>query len=214
MWAKRIRYLNDNYTRIAKNDRIFLNNPVVMSGLGLAPLVVAATNGHNAVILSAAVLLMLTPTRILGSIVSRWLPFRALAYCLSAAVVYMGTYALLRDWFDVHIVTLGIYLPLLVVEPIIIKRYERNTPEKWTTAFRKGLLTTAGYVLVILITGILREFLAVGSVFGYQLTNTPILPLANLASGGFIIVALLCAFWRGMVNVMKKWVNMEAKKYQ
>ncbi len=214
MWAKRIRYLNDNYARIAKNDRIFLNNPVIMSGLGLAPLVVAATNGDNAVILSAAVLLMLTPTRILGSIVSRWLPFRALAYCLSAAVVYMGTYTLLREWFDVQIVTLGIYLPLLVVEPIIIKRYERNTPEKWTTALRKGLLTTTGYVLVILITGILREFLAIGSVFGYRLTNIPILPLANLASGGFIIVALLCAFWRGMVNVMKKWVNMEAKKYQ
>ncbi len=214
MWAKRIQYINDNYTRIAKNDRVFLNNPVVMSGLGLAPLVVAATSGYNALILSVAVLLMLTPTRILGSIVSRWMKFRALAYCLSSAVIYMGTYVLLRQWFDVRVVALGIYLPLLVVEPIIIKRYERSTPEKWTTALRKGLFTTAGYILVILITGILREFLGGGSVFEYQLMNTPIFPLANLTSGGFIILALLCAFWRGIVNVVKKWVNMEAKKYQ
>ncbi len=214
MWAKRVQYLNENYARIAKSDRIFLNNPVIMSGLGLAPLVVAASNGKNALMLATMVLLMLTPTRVLGSFVSKVLKFRALAYCLSAAVLYIGAYYLMKDWYDVQIVSLGIYLPLLIVEPIIIKRYERNTPEKWTTALRKGLLTTAGYALVIFLVGMLREFLSLGSLFGMQLVETPILPMANLASGGFIVVALLCAFWRGAVNVLKKWINMEAKKYQ
>lgn len=155
MWAKRIQYLNENFSRIAKRDRIFLNNPVIMSGLGLAPLVVVATNGTNALMLSVAVLLMLTPTRVLASFVSRWIRFRALAYCLCAAVVYMAAYQCMRQWFDVQVVLLGIYLPMLVVEPIIIKRYERATPEKWVTALRKGLLTTAGYVLVILLVGML-----------------------------------------------------------
>lgn len=214
MWAKRIQFLNENYERIAKSDRIFLNNPVIMSGLGLAPLVVAASSGKNALMLATMVILMLAPTRVLGSFVSRVVKFRALAYCLSAAVLYIGAYYLMKMCYDVQIVSLGIYLPLLVVEPIIIKRYERNTPEKWTTALRKGLLTTAGYVLVIFLVGILREFLAVGTLFDIQVMDAPILPLANLASGGFIVVALLCAFWRGAVNVLKKWINMEAKKYQ
>ena len=79
MWSKRVQYLNENYPRISKNDRIFLNNPVMMSGLGLAPLVVTANSGYNAVVLSVAVLLILTPTRVLGSIVSRIVKFRALA---------------------------------------------------------------------------------------------------------------------------------------
>ena len=108
MWAKRIQYLNENFSRIAKRDRIFLNNPVIMSGLGLAPLVVVATNGTNALMLSVAVLLMLTPTRVLASFVSRWIRFRALAYCLCAAVVYMAAYQCMRQWFDVQVVLLGI----------------------------------------------------------------------------------------------------------
>lgn len=214
MWSKRVQYLNENYPRISKNDRIFLNNPVMMSGLGLAPLVVTANSGYNAVVLSVAVLFILTPTRVLGSFVSRVVKFRALAYCFSAAVIYMGAYLLLRDWFDVRVVSMGIYLPLLVVEPIVIKRYERNTPEKWTTALRKGILTTAGYALVIMIIGMLREFLATGMLFEEPIMKAPLLPMASLASGGFVAVALLCALWRAMVNMTKKWINMEAKKYQ
>lgn len=214
MWAKRIQYLNENFSRISKRDRIFLNNPVIMSGLGLAPLVVVATNGRNAVLLSVAVLLMLTPTRVLASFVSRWVRFRALAYCLCAAVVYMGAYLCMQQWFDVQVVLLGIYLPMLVVEPIIIKRYERATPEKWLTALRKGLLTTGGYVLVILLVGMPRELLAAGTVFGKEITPITLLPMASLPSGGFVVVALLCAVWRGVINMLKKRLNMEAKRYQ
>ena len=38
--------------------------------------------------------------------------------------------------------------------------------------------------------------------------------LRQLAAGGFIVVGVLCAVWRGAVNLVKKRVNMEAKKYQ
>ena len=41
--------------RFAHHDRVFLNNPVVMQGMGLAPLVVLATTAHNGVMLAAAV---------------------------------------------------------------------------------------------------------------------------------------------------------------
>ena len=42
MNTKKAIYLSENMTRIARRDRIFLNNPVIMQGMGLAPLVVAA----------------------------------------------------------------------------------------------------------------------------------------------------------------------------
>ena len=47
--------------RFAHHDSVFLNNPVVMQGMGLAPLVVLATSGQNAVMLAAAVALLLPP---------------------------------------------------------------------------------------------------------------------------------------------------------
>lgn len=214
MWENRIRYLNENFARISRRDRVFLNNPVIATGLGLAPLIIAATSGRNALMLSAAVLMLLTPTRVLAGVVSRWVRFRALVYTLTSAVVYIGVYFAMKATFGVQISYLGLYLPLLVTEPIILKRYERATPERWTTSLRKGLLTTAGFVLVILLVGMLREVLAVGTVFGAKVTGAPVLPIATLPSGGFVVVALLCAGWRGAVNYVKKWVNMEAKKYQ
>ena len=52
--------------KFAHHDRVFLNNPVVMQGMGLAPLVVLATTGKNALMLAVAVALLLTPSRMLA----------------------------------------------------------------------------------------------------------------------------------------------------
>ena len=68
--------------RFAHHDRVFLNNPVVMQGMGLAPLVVLATSGQNAVMLAAAVALLPMASRpaggfiVLGVLCAVW---RALA---------------------------------------------------------------------------------------------------------------------------------------
>ena len=60
--------------KFAHHDRVFLNNPVVMQGMGLAPLVVLATNGQNALMLAVAVALLLTPSRLLACLLSRLFP--------------------------------------------------------------------------------------------------------------------------------------------
>ena len=62
--------------KFAHHDRVFLNNPVVMQGMGLAPLVVLATSGQNAVMLAAAVALLLVPSRVVACLLSRLVPLR------------------------------------------------------------------------------------------------------------------------------------------
>lgn len=209
-------WLSQNMDRVARRDRVFLNNPVVMQGMGLAPLVVAATSGRNALMLSVAVLIMLTPTRMLASVLSRLsiYRFRALTYCLCSSLFYIAAYFVLRAIFDVEMLQLGIFLPVLVVEPLIIKRYERPREEKLSMAFKKGIRITAGYILVLMIIGCLRELLAAGSFFGTPISfiKWPPLPIAVLPTGGFLLVGLLCAVWRSLVNAYKKHVNMEAKR--
>ena len=76
MKLKKALYLSENMDRIARRDRVFLNNPVVMQGMGLAPLVVAATTGRNALMLCVAVLIMLTPTRVIAAVLSRAAVYR------------------------------------------------------------------------------------------------------------------------------------------
>lgn len=215
MNSKKAKYLSENMERIARRDRIFLNNPVIMQGMGLAPLVVAATNGMNALMLSVAVLL-LTPTRVVAAMICRTGrgQLRALVYCFTSSILYIGVYFALRAIFDVEILQLGVYLPMLVVEPLIIKRYERPQPERVMTALRKGLRTTAGYVLVLLLMGCLREILAASTLFGAPIPrlNATLLPMASLPAGGFILLGVVCAVWRGLVRAYKKHVHTEARR--
>ena len=203
-------------TRIARRDRIFLNNPVIMQGMGLAPLVVAATTARNALMLSVAVILLLTPVRVIAALLARtgYYRFRGLIYCLTSATVYIGVYYALQAIFDVEILQLGIYLPLLVVEPLIIKRYERPQKERLVTALKKGLRTTCGYVLVLMLMGCVREVLTTATLFDHAIPRIPadLFPMASLPAGGFLLLGVVCAVWRSAVNRYKKYVNMEAKR--
>ena len=214
-----------NPDKYAHHDRVFLNNPVVMQGMGLAPLVVLATSGKNAVMLAVAVLLLLTPSRLLACLLSRAVPLRdeqpaaeelekkllprGLIYCGSAAVVYWGMYPLLNHLFGVDLLSLGVYLPLLTIEPLLIYRFGR-VQERPRKAISKGLRITVGYALILLLVGCVREFLAQGSLFGVALSIRAPLPMASMPAGGFIVLGVLCAVWRAMANWHKKDLKTEA----
>ncbi len=212
--------------KYAHHDRIFLNNPVIMQGMGLAPVVVLATSGRNALMLAAAVALLLTPSRVLSYLLSKLVPLeehaseeelrakllpRGLIYSGTAAVVYFLVYPLLRNLFGTELLTLGIYLPMLVLEPLIIYRYGR-VQETLPKAISKGLRVTVGYVVVLLVVGCIREWLATGTVFGFAVTaNTALLPLASMPAGGFILLGVVSAVWRALAAWYRTFLATEAR---
>lgn len=213
--------------KFAHHDRVFKNNPVVMQGMGLAPLVVLATTGRNALMLAAAVALLLTPSRMLACLLSRWCPLRdespapeelekkllprALLYSGSAAVVYLAAYPILNAVFGTDLLTLGIYLPMLIVEPLLTYRFGR-VQETMNKAVSKGLRITLGYALILLLLGCVREWLAYGSVFGVTLSRS-ILPMASMPAGGFIVLGVLCAVWRALARKQREYLKNEARGY-
>ena len=214
-----------NPDKYAHHDRVFLNNPVVMQGMGLAPLVVLATSGRNAVMLAVAVLLLLTPSRLLACLLSRLVPLkdeqpsaeelekkllpRGLIYCGSTAVVYFVMYPVLNTLFGVDLLSLGVYLPLLTVEPLLIYRFGR-VQERPRKAVSKGLRVTFGYALILLLVGCIREWLATGAIFGIAIGRHAVLPMASMPAGGFIVLGVLCAVWRGIASWRKKDLRTEA----
>ena len=211
--------------RFAHHDRVFLNNPVVMQGMGLAPLVVLATTAHNGVMLAAAVTLLLVPSRVLACLLSRLFPLnsenpapeelqkkllpRALVYSLSASVVYLVAYPILNAIFGTSLLTLGIYLPLLVVEPLLTYRFGR-VQETVRKAVSKGLRITVGYALLLVLLGCVREWLAAGTMFGVVVSR-PVLPMASMPAGGFIVLGVLCAVWRALAQKRKAYLTKEAR---
>ena len=211
--------------RYAHHDRIFLNNPVIMQGMGLAPLVVLATSGRSALMLAAAVALLLTPSRLLSFLLSKLVPLqehageeelrakllpRGLLYCGTAAVVYMAVYPILDRLFGVELLTLGIYLPMLVVEPLIIYRYGR-VQETVRKALSKGVRVTVGYAAVLLLVGCIREWLAAGTVFGFAVGDAVLLPLASMPAGGFLLLGVLSAVCRALAARYQAFLTNEAR---
>ena len=144
MTIEKARYWAENMAELSKNDRLWLNNPVVMQGVGLAPMVVAATSGYTALVLAAAVAVMLTPTRVGGAILRKALGekynrFAVLCYAFPAALCYIAAYFLVRHlWGPSALQQVGVYLPLLVFEPLIIRRYRAAVPEGPARALRRG----------------------------------------------------------------------------
>lgn len=212
MKLERARFLQENMDIFSRTDRIFLNNPVVMQGMGMAPLVVAATTGQNAMMIALAVILLATPTRVLGSLLMHALPhrFSIWYYAGIACLLYVPAYIFMFDLFGRSIYTVGIYLPLLVMDPLVMRRYAVEKAERPARALSRGISSTAGYCIVLMITGCLREFLALGSIFGNTITASHWFPLAGRPAGGLIFVGALCAIWRGCIARYKKYVNMEA----
>ena len=212
--------------KFAHHDRIFKNNPVVMQGMGLAPLVVLATSGKNAAMLAVAVALLLTPSRMLACLLSRLCPLRderpepeelekkllprAFVYSGSAAVVYLAAYPILNMLFGTDLLTMGVYLPMLVVEPLLTYRFGR-VQETVHKAVSKGVRITVGYALLLLVIGMVREWLSLGTVFGAPVGRWALLPLAKMPAGGFIVLGILCAIWRAAAAKRKEYLKKEAR---
>lgn len=195
-------------------DHIWLSNPVLVRGLGLAPVVGAALDGQRALMLCIAALILVTFTRVLAVAVCHLTKnrFRPVVYCYAAALLYIPTYVLLYALFGADLTMLGIYLPLLVVEPAIVKRMEFSELEPVKDAFRHGFNNALGMCVVLLIVGCLRELLATGAVFGQTVLHNALLPLAALPAGGFVILGILAAVWCAVANLYTDYKHEEVRR--
>lgn len=197
-----------------RHDHIWLNNPVFVRGLGLASVVAAASTAENAVMLSAATLLLLTATRVLAEAVCHLTGnrFRLAVYCYAAALSYIPIYILLYNLFGADLAALGIYLPLLVVDPAVVKRMEFDDEETIPHALRLGLNNSVGVCIALLLVGCLRELLAAGSVFGHPVLSYSILPLAGQISGGFLVAGVLAAVWTAVSSMYVRFKEEEVRR--
>ncbi|MDO4566459.1 MAG: Rnf-Nqr domain containing protein [Oscillospiraceae bacterium] len=179
----------------ARRDLIFLNNPVLVQGLALTPLVVAASTLRNALVLALMGFLLITPVRLLGDILARRAPgrMRALVYALISGAVYIPALFVVNLVFGAGAVGAGIYLPVLAVDGIVLSRAEIPLREGPLRALENGLKTSLGYALALLFTGALRGLLGEGRLLGSGVLAAAPLPISSTVAGGFIFAALLAA---------------------
>ena len=114
--------------------------------------------------------------------------------------------------FGTGLLSLGIYLPLLTVEPLLTYRFGR-VQETVHKAVSKGLRITVGYALLLVLLGCVREWLSAGTVFGAAVGSRALLPMASMPAGGFIVLGVVCAIWRALARSRQKYLKNEARGY-
>ena len=196
-----------------RRDLVIVNNPVLVEGLALTPIIGAAVTLQNAVMLSVMVFFMLIPTRFIGNLLVGIVPqrLRSMVYAIIAGLCYIPGHLVLMKLFGFRPATLGFYLPLLVVDSIIISRTEIPQREKIFDGLVNGITASFGFLFAATVLGIVREFLGAGRFAGKPVTDTPPVPLMATAAGGFIAASIFCAILQYLISVIKRARYRSAK---
>jgi len=173
-------------------------NPVLRLLLGLCPVLAVTTSATDAIGMGLSATFVLTMANLSVSLLRKVIPDRVR---LPAFIVIKATFVTIVDMmlkaymFDLH-KSLGLFIPLIVVNCIILGRAEafasKNTP---AMSLIDGLGMGLGFTLALFILGTIREILGNGTFFGMALFGEgfdPILVFV-LPPGAFLGLGFLIA---------------------
>ena len=175
---------------------ILNENPTLRLVLGICPTLASTTSATNAVGMGAAATFVLVGSNVVLSLLRNIIPDKIR---IPAFVVVICTFVTLVEMIVKAFVpalyaSLGIFIPLIVVNCIILARAEafasKNGP---LLSAADGLGMGAGFTLAITVIGMVREILGSGSIFGISIFGAGFEPmlLALMAPGGFIVFGLV-----------------------
>ena len=194
---------------ILKNG-LWQQNTSITQMLGLCPLLAISTNAVNGVMLSLATILVMTIANVAISALRNFIAheIRIPVFILIVASLVTIVDLLFNAFFRELYVILGIFIPLIVTNCIVLARVEsfaaKNSP---LFSALDGLFMGLGMLWTLALLGGLREFLANGTLFsGIEMVfenanaikilpeNYPGCLLFALPAGAFILLGFLIAF--------------------
>ncbi len=193
-------------------DAAILNNPTLIQVLGMCPTLATTTSAENALGMGLAATAVLILSNVIISLLRKIIPtqVRIASYIviISGAVtaIELLMKAYLVDLYD----SLGIFIPLIVVNCIILARAEAFASKNNVfSSFIDGVATGLGFTGALFIVGCIRELLGAGSIFGIELLPEAFhATIFIMAPGAFLTLGAVIA----AVQKIKK--TLENKKKQ
>ena len=177
-------------------DGFILGNTVLAKGMVIAPVVVAATDVKCAFVISLAFAILSLLSIFISALIPRRLGYaaRVMLDVFIASVVYIPIYFVLSRLFAQLVLKIGIFLPLLVANSLLIERGEaqyHHLPDKQQRLY--VLHHILGFVLAAMLIGCVRELFGAGTILGHSIGW--IVPINGLLYpfGGFILLGFLGA---------------------
>jgi electron transport complex protein RnfE len=174
-------------------DGLWKNNPGLVQLLGLCPLLAVTTSLTNGLGMGVATTLVLCGSNLVVALIRNVVrdEIRIPVFVLVIASLVTTVELAMNAWFHDLFRVLGIFIPLIVTNCIIIGRAEafasRNKP---AAALVDGLMMGTGFTLVLVVLGALRELIGQGTLLsGSQMLFGTDLSI-RLFDGGFLLALL------------------------
>ncbi|MBQ2243348.1 MAG: electron transport complex subunit E [Bacteroidales bacterium] len=184
-------------------DGIIKNNPTFVLVLGMCPTLGTTTSAINGLGMGVATMFVLILSNMVISAIAKVIPdkVRIPSYIVVIAAFVTILQLLLQAYVPSLYETLGLFIPLIVVNCIVLGRAE-------AFANKNGVLDSAldgvgvglGFTIALTVIGLVRELLGSGSAFGLKLMDGDGMLAFVLAPGAFLVLGYLLVLFKKLTS--------------
>jgi electron transport complex protein RnfE len=184
-------------------DGIIKNNPTFVLVLGMCPTLGTTTSAINGLGMGVATMFVLILSNMVISAIAKVIPdkVRIPSYIVVIAAFVTILQLLLQAYVPSLYETLGLFIPLIVVNCIVLGRAE-------AFANKNGVLDSAldgvgvglGFTIALTVIGLVRELLGSGSAFGLKLMEGDGMLAFVLAPGAFLVLGYLLVLFKKLTS--------------
>ncbi|MGQ9620610.1 MAG: RnfABCDGE type electron transport complex subunit E [Bacteroidales bacterium] len=181
----------------------FRENPILVLLIGMCPTLATTTSAINGLGMGLATTVVLICSNVVISLLAKFIPDKVR---IPSFIVVIASFVTIVDFVMQAYVpelyeTLGIFIPLIVVNCIVLARAEAfASKNKVFLAFLDGTGMGFGFTMALGILGSIREILGSGAILGYKFIQGDGILVFVLAPGAFIALGYMIAF----INKVRK----------
>lgn len=189
-------------------DGMFFQNPVTVQLLGMCSVLAITTTLFNGIGMGLSVLVILTCANVVISLLRKIIPNKIRIACYIVVIAGFVTIVdlALKAFLPALSESLGLFIPLIVVNCIILGRAESFSYKNGIGAsFFDGIFQGLGYTLVLLAMCFIRELLGAGTLAGFRIIPEQFpIGILTLPVGGFLVLGCLIAAMQWALSKSKE----------
>ena len=190
-------------------EGVITNNPVLVQILGMCPTLAVSTSLFNGLGMGICATIVLMCSNLVISLLRNIIPnkVRIAAFIVIIAGFVTCIDMLLKAFVPALSDSLGVFIPLIVVNCIILGRAEAYASKNPVIpSFFDGLGMGLGFTVGLTAIGIVRELIGSGKIFGFQVMPSAYEPVTIfiLAPGAFLVLTLLVALQNRVKRSLEK----------
>ena len=184
-------------------DGLVKNNPTFVLLLGMCPTLATTTSAINGLSMGLATLFVLVLSNMAISAIAPVVPDKV---HIPVYIVVIATFVtllqfLMQAYTPAMYETLGLFIPLIVVNCIILGRAEAfASKHNWLESALDGIGIGIGFTLSLTVIGIVREILGSGSIFGWKFIPGDGILAFVMAPGAFMVLGYLMVLFNKLAK--------------